>query len=106
SIERARHFVWEHWRHSKSGYIIVKRPARYSTIYAHIFIEPDAAGRMRIVWKGIDIGGGCVKQIDIWGVDILRKVVFKRATNDDGTGFPNGTRYLEFTSDGEYNDRL
>jgi hypothetical protein len=104
SIESARHFVWDHWRHRKPGYIVVKRYARYSNLYAHIFIEPDRAGRMRVVWKGVEVDD--VKQVDIWVVYVIRKVVFKQATNDDGSGFTNGTRYLEFITDGEYNERL
>ena len=47
--EAARRFIFDHWAEKRRGYIQVGHPCVDCAPVDHIFIEPDSAGKMRIV---------------------------------------------------------
>jgi hypothetical protein len=51
TVEVARVFIWQHWQDKKRGYIRLTFDSVDALSTAHIFVEPDAAGKWQIVWK-------------------------------------------------------
>jgi hypothetical protein len=96
SLQKARAFIWEHWRQRRAGYVIVKMPSADAESEAHIFIEEDADGRMRLVWTWERIAtreGG--SEID--STADIYEVRYRLATGMDEDGeFRPGVQCLEF----------
>lgn len=97
--KRARDFVWKHWTQKKSGYIEVRKrsieSARERT--THLFIEPDEAGKWRIVERTVPMlvpeDAGELRLDDLIEVDweILSDLEEPRV------GYKRGTKVLRLT---------
>ena len=48
---KVRRFIWEHWQNKESGYIENELQGIDVSITDYIFIEPDEAGKWRVIWK-------------------------------------------------------
>lgn len=48
SLERARRFVWDHWKKRQRGHVAVTNASDKAEWVTHLFIEPTADGTWRI----------------------------------------------------------
>ena len=51
SLRKARNFIWNHWREKKRGYLVVTITSPDAASDVHMFIEPNASGAWRVVWR-------------------------------------------------------
>lgn len=56
-LERARTFLFEHWRDRRQAYLSLTLSSVDATGTSHIFLERDGAGRWRVSWRVVrDVG--------------------------------------------------
>lgn len=96
SLEKARSFVWKHWREKKRGYIAVTGVASSDVKWVtHLFIEPAKDGNWCVVERTVPMLLPKYREL---GLDDLITVEWKRAKSDDEeVGIKAGTRYLQLT---------
>jgi len=52
SLNDARNFIWKHWQDkTRRGYLRISMNSVDASSTSHIFIEPDAKGDWRVVWR-------------------------------------------------------
>ncbi len=97
--KRARDFVWKHWTQKKPGYIAVRKPSidfdqEWTT---HLFIEPDEAGKWRLVERTVPMlvpeDAGELRLGDLIDVNWERLTDFE----EKRIGYRKGTKALCMT---------
>lgn len=81
SVEKARRFIWEHWKMRKRGYLSVARSSGGHEGVTHFFIEPGFEGRWRIVENRVPMLKNPVDPEHYLLGDLI-EVRWKRASTD------------------------
>lgn len=98
SIEKARRFVWEHWKKRKRGYVAVAQASDKAEWVTHLFIEPTPDGSWRVDERTLPM---LVEPADPdhYGLDDLIEIKWERATSEDVRfGLTPGAMYLRLSS--------
>ena len=95
SMEKARRFVWDHWKKRKRGYVAVSQANDKAEWVTHLFIEPTGDGNWRMVERTIPMLREPEDPEHYWLGDLI-EIKWYRATNDDKRdGLTPGNLYLE-----------
>lgn len=96
SIEKARRFVWDHWKMKKRGHVSVARASDEAEWVTHLFIEPDDDGGWRVAERTMPMRR---REPGDLMLDDLVDIVWKRATDDEKRyGLKPGTMYLQLST--------
>lgn len=95
SMERARKFVWEHWKKHKRAHLVVKVATEQHESVIHLFIEPGDDGSWRIIERTVPMPRKPEDPEHYWLGDLI-DVNWKRAeAEDEKWGLKPGSKYLE-----------
>lgn len=98
TIEKARRFVWEHWKKRKRGYVAVVRAYPEGERTTHLFIEPNENGKWRVVERTVPMLREPA-DTEHYRLGELLEVNWNRATpKDERYGLTPGTPYLILTN--------
>lgn len=97
SIEKARRFVWEHWKKRDRGFVVLVQHSLAGERKTHLFIEPKGDGSWRIAETTVPMLRERT-QPEHYRLGEIIEVEWKRETADREYGFPPGTRYLKLTN--------
>jgi hypothetical protein len=98
SLEKARRFVWEHWKGRKRGYVSVVRAFRETESITHLFIEPNSYGKWRVVERRLPMLRE-PEWPEHYQLGDLIEIKWERATADDERyGLVSGTLYLRLSN--------
>jgi hypothetical protein len=94
SMERARRFIWDHWKKRKRGYVAVTNASDKAEWVTHLFIEPTEGGNWRIAERSVPMLREPEDPEHYWLGDLI-EIEWNRATADDKDyGLTPGTLYL------------
>lgn len=98
SMEKARRFVWEHWKKRKRGYAAVADASDRAEWVTHLFIEPNADGSWRVDARTVPMLRDPIDPEHYWLGDLV-EIEWNTATADDKRyGLTQGTLYLKLTN--------
>lgn len=98
SMEKTRHFVWEHWKKRKRGHLAVVKAFDEREWVIHLFIEPGDAVGWRIVERSVPMLRKPEDPEHYWLGDLI-DIKWKRATaEEERYGLKPGTLYLELSN--------
>lgn len=95
SMEKARRFVWEHWKKRKRGYVAVVSTFPEGEYTDHLFIEPDETGSWRVAVRTVP-QAMLVDPVEPRFGDVV-EIEWYRATADDARVTP-GALYLKLSN--------
>jgi hypothetical protein len=98
AMEKARRFVWEHWKKRKRGYVAIVRAHPNGEQTTHLFVEPKDDGKWHVAETTVPM---LRERIDPehYRLGSLIEIEWYRAEADDETwGFTPGSRYLKLTN--------
>ena len=97
-LEKARRFVWQHWKQRKRGYVIVARVSPEAVWETHLFIEPGPDGRWRVAERRMPMLREPIDPEHYWLGDLI-EIKWNRATaEDERDGMKPGIMYLRLSN--------
>lgn len=98
SMEKARRFVWEHWKKRKRGYVAVVSAYPEGEWVNHLFIEPAGDGNWRVDERTVPMLR-YTEGLEHYRLGSLVEIKWIRATADDESwGVKPGSMYLRLTN--------
>jgi hypothetical protein len=99
SMEKARRFVWEHWKKRKRGHVAIARASVENGEWVtHLFIEPNADGSWRVDARWVPMLRDAEK-LEHYLLGDLVEIKWRHATADDENwGVRPGTLYLRLSN--------
>lgn len=98
SKERARRFIWDHWKKHKRGFVAVANPSMRGDWVRHLFIEQNADGKWRVDERTVPM----LRQPEDpehYRLGDLVEIEWSRATSEDKSyGLSPGTMYLRLSN--------
>jgi hypothetical protein len=98
TVEKARRFVWEHWKKRKRGYVAIVKTYPEGEWATHLFIEPKSDGKWRIAERRVPMLREPIDPEHYCLGDLI-EIKWERATSDDERwGVTPGGMYLRLSN--------